>query len=369
MRKWMIFACAALSCAPAWAKREAPSPIHPIQPFLVSAEQLADKKFRWSRLPDRVYPRAAGGFVVFTEHDRDGFRVVRTSIHDPGARRVLRKIAAGETMREGVALADGAVGYVSDRFGPISAWMRMAHGDGHVAIANMGVWRGAVAPQHLNATPDGRRWCFDTTFEPTRFNKLLGEFARPSHWELLGQAWRIYDSRFDRHKAMYAAAAEGSGTNHYAPPAMFVFDRRTSMLVMFPNAAQCAFSPDGGTIAFVREHRGNYDIWMQKVDGGDLVQVAASRFAELEPAFSPDGQKLAFVSNRDSKGAVRETSIYVMDLTTGEIVRATNGRGVVDGGPSWLDDHRIIFHSNRDPKHPQTRAGSRWALWVVDLSK
>jgi len=374
-RTWQWMACVlALGVAVQAEARpkKAPEPLYPVQPWLLSSDAIQGKKRTHRSLPDRVYPRAAGEFVVFTEYvgKNEGFRVVRVSKRAPkGARRVIRPLLLGETARFGVAIADGAIGYVSNRLGPISAWMRQAHGDGHVLIANSGVWRGAIAPQHLNASPDGRFWCFDTTFEKNRYNQLLQEFAHPAHWELVGQSWRVYDSRFYRYQMAYEAARAGAGKNHFQPPVLFLFDRRSSELVMIPRAFDGAFSPDGQAIAFVREEGGNYDLWMQRLDGSGLTQLTHSPFADVEPAFSPDGKKIAFVSNRDSNGDVRATSIYVLDLESGKVMRVTNALHASDGGPSWLDAQTILFHSNRDPKAPQTKTTSRWSLWVVKLDR
>ena len=353
----MLSLIVALVPPAAFAARHAPEALHPVRLW------LTDDRV------DRVYPHAAGNFVVFTEHSRQGFRVVRVNRQTPEAmRRLIRPLARGEQIRDGVAIADGGVGYVTNRIGPISAWLKEARGDAHVAIANLGVWSGAIAPMHLAADRDGQRWCFDTTLEKTRYNQLLQAFTKPAHWELIGQGWRLYDSRLASYKLAYERTVEGAGGNHFAPPMLFLFDRATSALVMIPNAFGCALSPDGTRLAFVRLVRGNYDIWMQDLTNGRLVQLTTSPYADLEPAFSPDGTRLAFVSNRDTKGEVRRTSIYVLDLASGQIARVTNATAASDGGPTWLDAHTILFHSNRDPKHPQTKTDGRWRLWIVDIS-
>ncbi|MDX8401023.1 MAG: hypothetical protein R8K47_00170, partial [Mariprofundaceae bacterium] len=222
-----LLAAALLAAAPAQAagRSKAPAPLFPVQPIIADARA------------DHVYPSAAGGFLVYTR--RDGVKdygVIRLSATalDAGGKRVPA-LARGETVRYGVALADGAIGYVSNRLGPISAWMWQAHGDGHVAIANMGVFRGALAPMHLNASRNGRTWCFDTTFEKKRYNQLLNEFATLSEFELIGQQWRMYDADLYQHKLGYRTTETGR-TNKFMPPVLFVFDRRSSQLAMIPNA-------------------------------------------------------------------------------------------------------------------------------------
>jgi len=136
---------------------------------------------------------------------------------------------------------------------------------------------------------------------------------------------------------------------------------------MINNAFDGALSPDGSKVAFVRETNGNYDIWMQDVDGGELVQLTSNEFGDFEPAWNADGTQLLFVSNRDSKGDVRATSIYKMELATGRIERLTNAPRASDGGPAWLDDHTVVFHSNRDVKKPQAGTRSEWNIWQLKL--
>ncbi|HXH72761.1 MAG TPA: hypothetical protein VNI58_08120 [Mariprofundaceae bacterium] len=334
-----------------------PEPLYPVN--LLLSEKSADL----------VYPSVAGDFLVYDRrkgvNDYSVVQVSARAIQSGGTE--IRPTAVGEAVWYGVAISDGAVGYVSSRLGPISAWMKQAHGDGHVAIANMGTYRGALAPQHLNASSNGQVWCFDSTFEKTRYNELLNEFGNVNNSELLGQGWRIYDSNNFRYKMGYAPTKTGNG-NKFDPPALFVFERASSQLTMIPNAYNGAVSPDGHRIAFVRELNGNYDLWVQGVDGSDLTQLTTDDFGEFEPSWSPDGTKLAFVSNRDSKGDVRNTSIYVMDMKSYRIERITNAVGASDGGVAWLDAHTLVFHSNRDPKAPQAKTVSGWNLWQVKIN-
>ena len=61
-----------------------------------------------------------------------------------------------------------------------------------------------------------------------------------------------------------------------------------------------------------------------------------------EPAYSPDGSRLAFVSTRDG-----QPEIYVMDADGTSPSRLTNAPGA-DGAPSFTADGRaVVFHSPR----------------------
>jgi len=347
---WMAVAVTVFSVQPALASsygsKQVQPALYPVSPLLVK------------KGVDSTYPSVAGDFLVFSTTRGDEYRVERVAKHSPDATsRIIKPMIVRESIRYGVAVNDGSVGYVSNRSGPVSAWMWLGNGESHAAIGHMGNFAGNVPPLHLNASADGKVWCY---------NMLLNEFNTSTNSELIGQAWRAYDSDSFRHKMGYKPTEAGN-TNDFSAPVLYVFNRVTSQLNMIPNAFNGTLSPDGRKIVFVRETKGNYDLWMQTIDGEELVQLTDSRFGEFEPQFSPDGRRLLFVSNRDYSGAVTKSSIYMMDLKNYQIKRLTNAKAAVDGGPAWLDDHSIVFHSNRSLKDSQAKTDSQWNLWQLTM--
>ncbi|MDX8390971.1 MAG: hypothetical protein R8K53_00125 [Mariprofundaceae bacterium] len=320
------------------------------------------------RHADIVRPSVVGQFLVYSKRTADTYRVIQADASNPAS--VFRQLKAphlNEALRFGVALNNGAVGYISNRMGPVSAWMRQARGDGHIAIGNLSGYSGALVPMNLHASHGGRVWCFDTTMEKVLQSRAITQFSDTAkHRELLAQTWRFYDSDSFQHKLGYKATESGVRSK-FEHPSLFVFDRQTSQMTMIPNGVSGAVSPDGKRIAFVRNTGGNYDIWMQDVDGSDLVQLTSSKYGDFEPAWSPGGKRIAFVSNRHSGGELLGTSIYVMDIEHGHIRRVSNADRATDGAPTWKDGQTIIFHSNRDPSDPQGDTVSRWSLWQVAL--
>jgi len=309
----------------------------------------------------------AGDFMVYSTYHNDIFGVARVSRNSPNASfRAVKTMVIREAIRFGVAVADGSVGFVSNRTGPISAWMWLGHGESYAAIGQMSSFRGSVAPYHLNASPNGKIWCFDSTLQKTRQNEMLNEFSNHPFIELVGQTWRTYDSDSFMHKQGYKKTRTGK-RNKLFPPVLYIFDRTTVQLNMIPNAFDGTISPDGRKVVFVRETNGNYDLWMQTIDGGELVQLTDSEFGDFEPQFSPDGSKLLFVSNRDYGGTVTRSSIYMMDMKNYQITRLTNARNAADGGPAWLDDATVVFHSDRNPDKPQSKTISGWNIWKLKL--
>jgi len=346
----------AISSTPAIAARaQAPQPLYPVS-HVLSIKHT-----------DIVYPSIAGNYLVYSTRTLQAFNVVQAEAGNPESEiSRIKPRYLHEALRFGVALKNGAIGYVSNRMGPVSAWMRQARGDGHVAIANMGVFSGALVPMNLHASHDGKVWSFDSTMEKVLQSRAITQFSDTGkHPELLAQTWRFYDSNNFEHKLGYKATETGVKSK-FDHPSVFIYDRGTGQLTMIPNAVDGAVSPDGKRIAFVRNTGGNYEIWMQDVDGSDLVQLSDTPFGEFEPAWSPDGTRIAFASNRDSKGEVRETSIYVVDVKNGRLTRLTNAVAS-DGAPAWKDDHTIIFHSNRDPQDAQGDTVSNWGLWQVSF--
>ena len=75
-----------------------------------------------------------------------------------------------------------------------------------------------------------------------------------------------------------------------------------------------AFSPDGQLIAYAsdRSGAGNLDIWRQQLATGEAIPLTNDPADESEPAFSPDGSRIAFRSERDGGG------VYLVSAFGGE---------------------------------------------------
>jgi serine/threonine-protein kinase len=65
-----------------------------------------------------------------------------------------------------------------------------------------------------------------------------------------------------------------------------------------------AFSPNGQQIAFMSRRDGNWNIYVVNSDGTGLRQLTEDPAQDGLPAWSPDGRAIAFVSNRGGPWAV-----------------------------------------------------------------
>ena len=77
-------------------------------------------------------------------------------------------------------------------------------------------------------------------------------------------------------------------------------------------ALEPAWSPDGTRIAFGSDHEGFRGIYVMDADGSNIQRLSDTRAGENCPEWSPDGTKLVFASWRDGDG-----EIYIMDADGG----------------------------------------------------
>jgi len=71
-------------------------------------------------------------------------------------------------------------------------------------------------------------------------------------------------------------------------------------------ASQPAWSPDGNTLAFVRSVDGTAQLFLLPLNGGEPVQLTTGKGAS-GPVWSPDGKKIAFTSSFNLKDFVNDT--------------------------------------------------------------
>ena len=119
-----------------------------------------------------------------------------------------------------------------------------------------------------------------------------------------------------------------------------------------------SLSPDGRHVAYVSDAAGEDDIYLLRVGGRNPVNLTEdSGASNRAPAFSPDGEQIAFYSSRDGGG------IFVMGAT-GESVRRLTDFGF---NPTWSPDGGTVAFATERHGDPYGRTAMS-ALWVVDVA-
>ena len=122
----------------------------------------------------------------------------------------------------------------------------------------------------------------------------------------------------------------------------------------FPNLAG-----DGRSLVYAARSDGNWDIYFQRVGGKNPINLTKDCSPDdTQPAFSPDGEQIAFRSEREGGG------IFVMGAT-GESARRLSDFGF---NPAWSPDGKEIVFGTAGAWDPGARIALDSQLWVVNVS-
>jgi dipeptidyl aminopeptidase/acylaminoacyl peptidase len=141
--------------------------------------------------------------------------------------------------------------------------------------------------------------------------------------------------------------AQGTAADSKAPT--------VDQILSLKRAGSPAISPDGRRVAYtVRETNwddNSYDmqIWLADVQTGATRQLTAAKKSSQAPAWSPDGSKLAFISDRTDK-----RQIYIINPTGGEAAALTTTEDGVDAF-AWSPDGTRIAFTGREPKSAEAK--------------
>src|SRR5882724_4738985 len=120
-----------------------------------------------------------------------------------------------------------------------------------------------------------------------------------------------------------------------------------------------SLSPDGKSFVYAGYASGNWDIYLQRVGGKNPINLTKDSAADdTQPGFSPDGDRIAFRSEREGGG------IFVMGAT-GESVKRLTDFGY---NPAWSPDGKEIACADEGIVEPYAVRNPGSRIWVVNVA-
>jgi len=152
---------------------------------------------------------------------------------------------------------------------------------------------------------------------------------------------------------LYIANADGTGERKFLQESAFDY--------------HASYSPDGRWVLFTSERNGDgqSDIFRCRPDGTGIEQLVSAPSVKDAAALSPDGARLAFVSTRDGYRA----NVWVLDIASKQLRNLTGAENVQGDPagpngffrPSWSPDGQwLAFSSDRHTDWRGHSAGKGW---------
>ncbi len=200
--------------------------------------------------------------------------------------------------------------------------------------------------------------------DPTRRYQTAGELQADLRWlkrsassgltaALMGKATRLQlqsaPARIPIWVAVIVIAAISVGLWLYfsmprrePPPAPM----KAAPFTSFPNEeTEPAFSPDGNQLAFSWNEKGGalFDIYVKMVGAGEPLQLTTHRGSDISPAWSPDGRSIAFIRVQGN-----DNGIYTTPALRGaerKLVSLTSG--ILHLGLDWSPDGKYLVFADQ----------------------
>jgi Tol biopolymer transport system component len=156
----------------------------------------------------------------------------------------------------------------------------------------------------------------------------------------LGSVWEFQTGWRTTRRVDEALGVLGLGTDRNARGGGLV-GMGTAVL---GRGSEPAFSPDGARIAFVRATGGHSHLLVARADGSGEAQITEGSAEDEQPAWAPDGKHIVFCSAHATEGGSQANLFLVGDDGSG-LVQLTEGDSYACR-PAWGRDGFVYFHAN-----------------------
>lgn len=191
-----------------------------------------------------------------------------------------------------------------------------------------------------------------STWDIEKSNTLLSSFSEEATRELT-------DSEVGKLKKLFPTIKEDA-----AVISPFIQGETENISYPLPGFLyRVDYSTDGETITFESNRSGNVDIWTMKRDGSGMKRLTKSDGPHINPVFSPDGKKIAYSRQKLNTKSYNEKNynIWIADVDSGEEMMI-NGEEQTDWNPAWSPDgKKIAYVTNRSGEF------EHFSIWMLYL--
>lgn len=214
-----------------------------------------------------------------------------------------------------------------------------------------------------NVSPDGSRLVYisDTRFNHDLYMRHISDDSRPKRLvegEMNGdfESLRFFSSgtAWSPDGCTLAFSAKAGGEDALYLMNVASGDIEAKHTFGLDEVQTATFSPDGDEILFIGLSGGQSDLYRVRRDGSNLRRLTNDRFAKRDPQWSPDGRSVVYVTDEGSDTdfeALRfgRMHLVLLDLSTHarrDITPFQQGKAI---SPAWSGDgESIAFVSDRD---------------------